>query len=374
IMGRMGGKNGHSAPHIFSYFLGKTLTSKLVSTIALLVPTLIYVYYVFIEAWCLTYALDFLFGNLHFTPTNLDLNDPNYSTQIVNNSTEYFLTLVGAKYIGAAFESKILLSTLLCYSLNFLIVYRGLAKGIEALAKIGFPLLMLCSFIILGRVLTLDNISLGLGFMWNPNWEALTRGEVWIAAAGQIFFSLSVGFGITLLFTSYLTEKDDVTLSGLTAASLNEFVEVALGGMITIPIGFLFLGAAVGTFGTFGMGFIALPSVFAQMPFGNFFGALWFFVLFLAAITSSVTMLQPGISLLEEGLHMKRRNSVFTLFAFTLLLSLGILYYNYDFTALDYTDFWVGTLFIYILATIQVIIYGWKLGPQKARAVSYTHL
>ncbi len=367
IMGRIGGKNGHSAPHIFSTLLGKGFSAKFASTIALIVPTIIYVYYVFIEAWCLTYALDFLFGNLHFVHEDINIKDSNFSSQIVSNSTEYFLNLVGTKYVGAAFESKILFSTLLCYSLNFLIVYRGLSKGIEALAKFGFPLLMMCSFIILGRVLTLDDISYGLGFMWNPNWEALTKGEVWIAAAGQIFFSLSVGFGITLLFTSYLTEKDDVTLSGLTAASLNEFVEVGFGGMITIPIGFLFLGAAVGTFGTFGMGFIALPAVFAQMPFGNFFGALWFFVLFLAAITSSVTMLHPGISLLEEGFHMKRRNSVFTLFGFTLILTMGILYYNYDFTALDYTDFWVGTLFIYILATIQVIAYGWKIGPKVAR-------
>ncbi len=360
IMGRMGGKSGHSAPHIFYTFLGNNFFSKFASTIALLVPTLIYVYYVFIEAWCLTYAIDFMFGNIQFSnPTN--------STEVVSQASSYFLDLVGAKNIGDAFRSKILISTFLCFSLNFLVVYRGLSKGIEALAKIGVPLLFICSFIILGRVLTLDRIEEGLGFMWNPNWDSLLRGEVWIAAAGQIFFSLSVGFGIVLLFTSYLTEKDDLTLSGLTAASLNEFVEVALGGMITIPLGFLFLGMAVGTFGTFGMGFIVLPSVFTQMPMGNLFGAIWFFVLFIAAITSSVTMLQPGISFLEEGFHLKRRNSIFVLFSFTIVLSMCILYFNFDFTALDYTDFLVGTIFIYILATIQVIIYGWKIGPEQGR-------
>ncbi|MCB1178369.1 MAG: sodium-dependent transporter, partial [Leptospiraceae bacterium] len=366
IMGRIGGKKGHSAPHIFYNFLGNSFATKFSSTIALLVPTLIYVYYVFIEAWCFSYAIDFIFGNINFTH-GMDSSNPNYTSEIVKNSGEYFITLTGANGIGEAFKSKILFATLFCFLFNFLIIYRGLSKGIEALAKIAFPILFISALIILTRVVTLEGIEKGYGYMWNPDWSKLLSGEVWVAAAGQIFFSLSVGFGIVLLFTSYLSDRDDVTLSGLTAASLNEFIEVGLGGMITIPIGFIFLGSAVASFGTFGMGFVALPSVFEMMPGGRIFGAIWFLVLFIAAITSSVTMLQPGISFLEETFHMKRRNSVFTLFAFTFLLTMGILYLNFDSTALDYTDFWVGTIFIYILATIQVIIYGWVIGPDRAR-------
>jgi SNF family Na+-dependent transporter len=367
IMGRIGGKRGHSTSHIFYSFLGDGFAARFTSTIALMVPILIYVYYVFIEAWCFSYAVDFIFGNIDFANQANTSKDPEAINAIVKSSSDYFLNLTGALGPGDAFKTKILFATLFCFLFNFMVLYRGLSKGIESLAKFAFPLLFLCAFIILGRVITLDGIGKGFGYMWNPDWSKLLSGEVWVAAAGQIFFSLSVGFGIVLLFTSYLGEKDDVTLSGLTAASLNEFVEVGLGGMITIPIGFVFLGTSVASFGTFGMGFVALPSVFAMMPAGRIFGSIWFLVLFIAAITSSVTMLQPGISFLEESFHMKRKNSILALFTFTFILTTGILYFNFDFTALDYADFWVGTIFIYILATIQVIIYGWVIGPKKAR-------
>ncbi|EMY26681.1 sodium:neurotransmitter symporter domain protein [Leptospira interrogans serovar Australis str. 200703203] len=100
--------------------------------------------------------------------------------------------------------------------------------------------MLVSSIIILIRVLTLDNIDIGLGKMWNPDWSALLKSEVWIAAAGQVFFTLSAGFGIALVFSSYLKRDNDVVLSSISAASLNEFVEVAVGGMITIPVAFLF--------------------------------------------------------------------------------------------------------------------------------------
>jgi neurotransmitter:Na+ symporter, NSS family len=370
IMGRMGGRNGHSSINIFRTLLGDTFLARFSATIALIIPTFIYIYYIFIEAWCISYAVDFATGNIQFNQGFFDLTDKKSIESIVSNSSDYFLNLTGAKETGAALSTKIIPYTLLCFSVNFLVVYRGLSKGLEKLAKISVPIMFVFAILTLVRVLTLPGIEQGLGFMWNPDWEALKRGEVWVAAAGQIFFSLSVGFGIVLVFTSYLSEKDDVTLSGLTAASLNEMVEVGFGGMITIPVGFLFLGLSVASFGTFGMGFIALPTVFSLMPGGNVFGAIWFLVLFIAAVTSSVTMLQPAINFLEEGYHLKRKTAITILFLFTSLFTFGIIYYNRDFIALDTADFWVGTMLIYILATIQVIIYGWKIGPKNARVHS----
>jgi SNF family Na+-dependent transporter len=370
IMGRMGGKNGHSSVSIFRTLLGDGMLARISATIAIIIPTLIYVYYVYIEAWCLSYSIDFLIGNIDINPKNINPNSDGYSSEIVKSSTEYFLQLTGAQTLGGALQTKIIPYTILCYVLNFLVVYRGLSKGLEKLAKISVPIMIISSIFVLSRVLSLNGISQGLGFMWNPDWSSLLRAEVWVAAAGQIFFSLSVGFGIVLIFTSYLTEKDDVTLSGITAASLNEMIEVSFGGMITIPVGFLFLGMSVASFGVFGMGFIALPSVFSLMPAGRLFGMVWFLILFFAALTSSVTMLQPALNFLEEGFHIKRKNSVSILSTSTFLLTMGIVYFNLDFTALDVTDFWVGTISIYILATIQVIIYGWKIGPEVARLES----
>ncbi|HNK57800.1 MAG TPA: sodium-dependent transporter, partial [Leptospiraceae bacterium] len=364
IMGRMAGKHGHSAPNIFKNYL-TGIPLQVTSAIALIIPIMIYTYYVFIEAWCLAYAVDFLTGSINLHPSHT-LGTSKTDT-LIQTSTEHFNLLTGSLSNGASFQSSIVYYVLACYVMNFYLVYRGIAKGLEAFAKVAVPVLLICAFIILTKVLSLDNISAGLGRMWNPDWSALLRGEVWIAAAGQIFFSLSVGFGIVLTLASYLKDKDDVVLSGLSAASLNEFVEVVFGGLITIPVGFLFLGASVVAFGTFGMGFVALPAIFSQMQGGQFFGAIWFFILFIAALTSSVTMVQPGITFLEEGFHFTRRQSVPILFVFTLIITLPIVYFNKNLAALDHTDFWIGTFMIYILATIQILIYGWKIGTKEAR-------
>ncbi len=198
--------------------------------------------------------------------------------------------------------------------------------------------------------------------------ETLSNPEIWLAAAGQIFFSLSVGFGIIITYSSYMRPDDDVALSSLTAAAGNGFCEVVLGGLIVIPATFVFLGvsAVANPPGTFGMGFVSLPSVFNQMGhLGPLFGFLFFFLLFLAAVTSSLSMLQPAIALFEEGLGIGRKASVAMLGFVTLVGALFIVYFSKGLAALDTVDFWVGNVCIYIMATIQVIIYGWVLGVDR---------
>jgi SNF family Na+-dependent transporter len=171
---------------------------------------------------------------------------------------------------------------------------------------------------------------------------------------------------LIITYSSYLRSKDDVVLSGLAASSANEFVEVSLGGMISIPAAFVFLGTA-GIIGqsTFALGFNVLPAVFAQMPAGNLFGAAFFFLLFLAAITSSLSMLQPGIAFLEESMGINRRQSCALLGLITALGCIFVVYNSKDLKALDTIDFWVGTFLIYVLATIQVILFGWVFGIEK---------
>jgi SNF family Na+-dependent transporter len=281
------------------------------------------------------------------------------------------------------------------------------------------PALLVLALVILVRVLTLGapdpaqpekNVINGLGFMWNPEkvlleknregeWsldrelvgrefieaaerevaadsslrirrvgviEQLAKPQLWLAAAGQIFFSLSVGFGVILTYASYLSRKDDIVLSGLSATSANEFFEVGLGGLITLPAAFAFLGVAgVAGMGTFALGFNVLPLVFDQMPFGAVFGSVFFFLLFLAAITSSLSMLQPGIAFLEEVLAIGRKQSVAILGLITGIGSVFVVYFSKDLKALDTLDFWVGTFLIFILATIQILVFSWGFGVRK---------
>ena len=272
---------------------------------------------------------------------------------------------------GALFSSQreLLIFVGLVFAVNFFLIYRGVAQGIETFCKYAIPVMAICAVCVLIRVLTLKGqertVSQGLGFMWNPDVQALKNPQTWIAAAGQVFFSLSVGFGVILNYASYLRKKDDVVLSGLTASSMNEFFEVCLGGLITLPAAFIFLGVSAATFGTFGLGFNALPNVFAQMPAGRLFGFLWFFMLFLAAITSSLSMLQPVIAFLEEGFGLKRRGSTLFLAIMTLAGTGFVLYFSANSTAMNTFDFWVGTVFIYILAFIQALVYGWIFGIEQ---------
>lgn len=357
-MGRYAGVRGfNSAPGVFSVIWRHPL-SKYLAVFALLIPLMIYMYYVVIEAWCLSYAY-------HYAVGSLQLGDDAQAYQ------DFFAKMVGMGADGALFAgnggSTIIYFIMVTFALNFFLIYRGVTKGIETFCKFAIPLMVVCAIFVLVRVLTLDpaDVLAGLNFMWKPDPEALRNPGTWLAASGQIFFSLSVGFGVIINYASYLRKKDDVVLSGLTACSMNEFFEVCLGGLITLPAAFIFLGAAVGAQGTFGLGFNALPNVFAVMPGGQFFGFLWFFMLFLAAITSSLSMLQPVIAFFEEGFGLRRQASSTLLGLITLMGSGFIVYFSKDMKALDTVDFWVGTLLIFILAMIQSVIYGWIFGIDR---------
>lgn len=367
-LGRYAGQKGfRSSPGIF-HALIRHPAGKYIGVLGAIIPVTIYMYYVFIEAWCLGYSWYSMTGRL-----NLGSDVAAYGN--------FWATFVGATENGLTIGSghnQVIIFLLLVFALNFVIIYRGISKGIETFCKWGMPALILLALIVLVRVLTLgtpdpakpdQSLINGLGSMWNPGKDVLQqlqKPQLWMEAAGQIFFSLSVGFGVIVTYSSYLSNKDDIVLSGLTATSANEFCEVGLGGMITVPAAFIFLGSAgiVGQ-GTFGLGFKVLPLVFSHMPAPWFFGGAWFFLLFLAAITSSLSMLQPGIAFLEEGLGLNRKQSVSLLGLLTAIGCLFVVYFSKDLKALDTIDFWVGTFLIFVMASIIIIVFGWITGIEK---------
>jgi SNF family Na+-dependent transporter len=139
--------------------------------------------------------------------------------------------------------------------------------------------------------------------------------------------------------------------------------------MITLTASFIFLGAA-GTAavaaGGFGLGFATLPVVFAQMgPAGNFIGATWFFMLFLAAITSSISMYQPSLAFFQESLGISRRLAATLLVSICAIGSFLVMYYSKDGEFRDTIDNWVGTFLIYVLAAVQIICFGWIFGMDR---------
>jgi NSS family neurotransmitter:Na+ symporter len=369
-MARRGGLAGYnSCPGVFSV-IWPNRVSKYLGSLGLLIPLVIYMYYVYVEGWCLGYCYLYLVMPAEFAECARD--PARYSA--------YFKEFVGQNADGLMIHGGVHISVvfwIIVFVLNFFLIYRGLSKGIESFCKYAMPLMALCAFIVLARVLTLgtpdpakpaQNVINGLGFMWNPDMDKLKDFNTWLAAAGQIFFSLSVGFGVIINYASYLSRKDDLVLSGLTASSTNEFFEVCLGGLITIPAAFVFLGAA-GVAGSisssFSLGFHTLPVVFAYMPAGRLFGFLWFLMLFLAAITSSLSMLQPVAAFLEEAFRLSRHAAVVILGVLTGAGGLFVIYFSKGLGALDAIDFWAGTLGIFVLAMIQVFIFIFSYGVER---------
>ncbi|MCK6457824.1 MAG: sodium-dependent transporter [Phycisphaerae bacterium] len=372
-MARRGGLAGYnSCPGVFGV-IWRHRASKYFGSLGLLIPLVIYMYYVYVEGWCLGYCYLYLAMPGSFAACG---RDP-------AQFSAYFREFVGQNSDGLMFDGRPHISVifwLIVFTINFLLIYRGLSKGIESFCKYAMPAMAVCAIIVLIRVLTLgtpdpskpdQNVINGLGFMWNPDMEKLKDFNTWLAAAGQIFFSLSVGFGVIINYASYLKRNDDLVLSGLTATSTNEFFEVCLGGLITIPAAFVFLGAtgiAGSINSTFSLGFHTLPVVFAYMPFGRLFGFLWFFMLFLAAITSSLSMLQPVAAFIEEAFSIGRHAAVVILGTLTGAGGLFVIYFSNGLKAVDAIDFWVGTLAIFVLSMIQVFIFIFAYGVDRGLA------
>ncbi len=371
-IGRLGGRFGQNNGPGIMFALWRRAPAKGVGTLTLIIPMLVYMYYVLLEALCLRYSLEFFSGGFkaRFSGAAADAGTEATTAAVVQASSDFAGAAFGMGENGAMFGTSMLWFVLVCFLVNFIIIYRGVSRGIETFCKLAMPLLLACAVIILVRVLTLDNvvdgrtINSGLGFMWNPDWPRLKDPEVWLRAAGQIFFSLSVGFGLILCYASYLRRDDDVVLSSLSASSTNEFCEVVLGGMIIVPTAFLFLGPGNTPDSTFAMGFFTVPAIMYYMPGGSFFGGMWFGLLFLAAVTSSISMLQPAIAFLEDGFGLQRRASVVVLALFTTFGAALVMYFSQNAKALEYTDFWCE--FLMILAALgQVLIFGWIVGAER---------
>jgi len=240
------------------------------------------------------------------------------------------------------------------------------------------PLLFLFAIILAIRVLTLGaphanhpdwNVINGLAFIWNPDFSQLGNASVWLAAAGQIFFTLSVGMGTIQAYASYLKPKDDIALSGLSTSATNEFAEVVLGGSIAIPAAVAFFGIAMTTQiakgGAFDLGFVSMPLIFEQIPFGSFFGFIWFLLLFFAGITSSVAMGQPIIAFLEDEFKVSRQKAT-AILAVVVLISVQFVVFFLKYGFLDEMDYWAGTFGLAVFALVETILFMWVFGADKA--------
>lgn len=366
-LGRYGGGFGHgTAPGIFHSLWQKNRFIKYFGIIGIFGPLVILIYYTYIESWTLAYSFFALTGKYHNISDQATMQSFLRGLQGLENN--HFFGGLGWAYTFFA----------VTFMLNIAVIYYGIKGGIEKVCKFAMPLLFIFGLILLFRVISLGtpdpakpewNISNGFGFLWNPDLSALKSAKVWLEAAGQIFFTLSVGIGVILTYASYLSKGDDVVLSGLTASGTNEFAEVIIGGSIIIPAAFVFFGPqqiqSIAQSGVFNLGFVTMPLVLNKLPFSQVFSFIWFFLLFLAGITSSVSLSQPAIAFLEDEFDISRKKAVFIFAAVLFILCQAAVFFLKN-GVVDELDFWGGTFFLVLFATIETILFAWVFGMEKA--------
>lgn len=365
-IGRYGGVHGHSTAPRMLHKLWEKRFVKYFGVIGIFGPMVIFMYYTYIESWLLGYCYYSLTGVL------TSIHDKASMEQFLSG----YQGLVSNKYFSGLSESYIFFA--ITFALNMWIIFRGVSKGIEKLCKIAMPALFICAIIIVIKVVTIGapnaanpgwNILNGFGFLWNPDFSALLSAKTWLAAAGQIFFTLSIGFGVILTYASYLKRGDDVALSGLSAATTNELAEVVLGGSIVIPLAFAFFGPIgikeIAGSGAFNLGFITMPLIFSKISFGAVFAFLWFFLLFLAGITSSVSLIEPAVAFIKDDFKVSRKTSALIVSIVTFILCQPAIFFL-GHGVVNELDFWAGTFCLVLFGTIEAMLFAWAFGIDKA--------
>ncbi|MBI5758799.1 MAG: sodium-dependent transporter [Planctomycetales bacterium] len=368
-MGRYAGQHGHhSAPGIFQAH-SRNGFWKYFGVMGLWSCLVIAAYYLYIETWTIAYA--------GYSAIN------GFAGKDTAGVAQFFEKLTGEHdYELLAVSPWGMVLFALCIGINVFILSRGLAKGIEIVSKIGMPLLIVFAAILAVRGLFIDPATDthavaspmdGLNFVWEPRLTALSDPSVWLAAAGQIFFTLSIGMGTIHCYASYLRETDDIALTGATAAWTNEFCEVLLGGSILIPIAVAYLGLPEVVNRTsggsgFSLGFFVFPTLFNNWgAFAPVAGLLWFGLLFFAAITSSLAMGQPVMAFLQQEFGFTRERSAVAFGGLLLPLALPVALLHSN-TFNDEFDFWAGSVMLVVFALGETILFAWLFGMTRGWA------
>jgi len=363
-IGRNGGRyrKGH-IPGMFAA-VWRHPAAKYVGVVGLVIPLVVMIYYTYIESWTLAFTWFSLTGDYFGNTTQEQMTGYLQSFQGIGDPA----TREHAWYTPYGFF-------LVALGINVWIISKGISGGIERLARIGMPILFLFATILAIVVLALPagpdgaSVADGLQFIYNPDLSRIGDPSVWLASAGQIFFTLSVGMGSLQAYASYLSTNDDIALNGIATAATNETAEVVLGGSIAIPAAVVFFGVtgamAIAQSGAFNLGFATMPVVFQQLPAGNVLGAMWFGLLFFAGITSSVAMLTPVQAFFREEFKLKREPVAYTLGALAFLF--GLMHIGWlEHGVLDEWDYWAGTFGLVVLAMLETIIFVWIFKPENA--------
>ncbi len=341
----IGRKTGKSAIGAFAA-LDKRFT--FVGWLAAIVPAIILPYYSVIGGWVMKYIFGFVSGDG------------------ANMATDTYFT----NYIGNVWEPIVWFGLFIL--ITAIVVFFGVEKGIEKVSKVMMPVLIaFILFIVIYTLCTLDGALDGVLYYVTPDFSKFSAMTV-VAALGQLFYSMSLAMGIMITFGSYMKKEISIEAS-IHQIEIFDTGVAFLSGLMIVPAVFAFSG---GNEEALGKGpslmFVTLPKIFATMPGGDIIGALFFIMVFFAAITSSISLMETIVSIVMDKANLSRRISCIIVFGGVILLGLpstlgysawsGVKIMGFQF--LDFFDFISNSIIMPVIAFITCIFVGYVIKPK----------
>ncbi|MDD9206064.1 sodium-dependent transporter [Georgenia sp. 10Sc9-8] len=273
---------------------------------------------------------------------------------------------------------------LLVWVAVLVILGLGVRKGLEVANKIFIPLLAVLFLTMVVRAVFLDGAADGLNAFFTPDWSALADPNVWIAAYGQVFFSLSIAFGIMLTYSSYLKRRSNLGATGFVAAFANSSFELLAGIGVFATLGFMAAQQGIGVGELEGitgviLSFVTFPQIISMMPGGPIFGVLFFTSLTLAGFTSLLSILQVPSAAIQEKFDLSRRAATLGVGGAAALISLALYSTTSSLAVLDTVDYYTNNIGVVASAILTAVLatFGARKLPELQRhlnAVSSTRI
>lgn len=321
-----------------------------------MVAFVIGIYYFAIIVWVLSY--------IGFSFTEAWGADP----------TGFFLDYLGvtdsALNLGGI-RTNLLLPFVVVWASVAFIMYKGISRGIEMVCRICLPILFVLTLVLVIRGITLPGATDGLEYLFRPDWSALKDPSVWVAAYGQIFYSLSIGFAIMLAYSSYLPKETDVVNSAFITATANHGYEVFAGIGVFSIMGFMAFqqGVPVEEVAASGIGlaFMTFPTAISSLPALNgLIGVCFFGALLTAGVTSMVSILQAVVSSFHDKFDISHKKAVTIVLVPTFVLSI-LFITGAGMNILDIVDAFINNIGVATGGVIEVILICWFFNPEKLR-------
>ena len=315
--------------------------------LSLAIPVLILPYYSVIGGWVIKYMLVFLTGQGKAAA-----------------DSDYF-----GSFIGTTASPLVMFSIFI--TLTVIVVVFGVEKGVERVSKFLMPVLILITIGIAIFVATIPGAGEGIKYYLLPDFSKFSFKTL-CAAMGQLFYSLSIAMGIMVAYGSYV--KDEINLNeSVTSIQIFDTIVAGLSGMMIVPAVYIFSGEEGLKTGGAGLMFKTLPMVFDSMPMGNVIGAAFFVLVFLAALTSSISLTEAIVSMFMDKFKLTRIKSVLIIYGVALVLgipsALGygiwshITVLGMDF--LTFFDYISNSVMMPILAIATCVLAGWFMNLKE---------